>query len=206
MLAGKDWKDFQSCLTKNSVFNFTLKCSVYWFLLIFINLSVINGNFSPFTENLLLPVNEIIYRTIISSLPAFRKRYQLVHKAQNRNVLLLAGKACNKCRPTAVRKLAILSAYGRLLRLIFLQGCRARLHDKGAICAVWWPATAADCGARTFHKHGEICARSLVTCHCSSLRSTHAVWYPATAVWYPATAVWYPATAVWLMCPQQSKT
>jgi hypothetical protein len=34
-------------------------------------------------------------------------------------------------------KLAILPAYGRLLRPIFLQGCRARLHGKGAICAVW---------------------------------------------------------------------
>jgi hypothetical protein len=57
--------------------------------------------------------------------------------------------------------------------------------------------SAADCEARTFHKQGKIRERSLVTCHCSSLRSTHAVWYPATAVWYPSTAVWYPATAVW---------
>jgi hypothetical protein len=34
--------------------------------LIFINLPVITGKFSPFTENLLLPVNEILYRTIIT--------------------------------------------------------------------------------------------------------------------------------------------
>jgi hypothetical protein len=37
------------------------------FFLIFINLPVITGKFSPFTENLLLPVNEIIYRTIITT-------------------------------------------------------------------------------------------------------------------------------------------
>jgi hypothetical protein len=73
----------------------------------------------------------------------------LVHKAQNRNVLLLAGKACNKlpAGPTVIKT------------VIFLQGCRARLHGKGSICAVWLPATAADCGARTFHKHGEIRAQ-----------------------------------------------
>jgi hypothetical protein len=35
--------------------------------LIFINLLVITGNFFPFTENLLLPVNEILYRTIITT-------------------------------------------------------------------------------------------------------------------------------------------
>jgi hypothetical protein len=29
--------------------------------------TVITGKFSPFTENLLLPVNEIIYRTIITN-------------------------------------------------------------------------------------------------------------------------------------------
>jgi hypothetical protein len=40
---------------------------VYLFLLIFQNLLVIIGKFSPFTENLLLPVNEILYRTIITS-------------------------------------------------------------------------------------------------------------------------------------------
>jgi hypothetical protein len=34
---------------------------------IFINFPVITGNFSPFTENVLLPVNEILYRTIITS-------------------------------------------------------------------------------------------------------------------------------------------
>jgi hypothetical protein len=34
--------------------------------LIFINLLVITGKFSPFTENLLLPVNKILYRTIIT--------------------------------------------------------------------------------------------------------------------------------------------
>jgi hypothetical protein len=32
----------------------------------FPNLPVITGKFSPFTENLLLPVNEILYRTIIT--------------------------------------------------------------------------------------------------------------------------------------------
>jgi hypothetical protein len=32
----------------------------------FTNLPVITGKFSPFTENLLLPVNEILYRTIIT--------------------------------------------------------------------------------------------------------------------------------------------
>jgi hypothetical protein len=40
-----------------------------WCILIFIdfpNLPVITGKFSPFTENLLLPVNEILYRTIIT--------------------------------------------------------------------------------------------------------------------------------------------
>jgi hypothetical protein len=35
--------------------------------LIFQNLPVITGKFSPFTENLLLPVNEILYRTIITN-------------------------------------------------------------------------------------------------------------------------------------------
>jgi hypothetical protein len=30
------------------------------------NLPVITGKFSPFTENLLLPVNEILYQTIIT--------------------------------------------------------------------------------------------------------------------------------------------
>jgi hypothetical protein len=89
---------------------------------------------------------------LFSPCPRSESEYQLVHKAQNRNVLLLAGKAyCN------------ISA-----RL----HCRARLHGKGAICAVWYPATAVWYPAT-------------------------AVWYPATAVWYPATAVWYPATTVW---------
>jgi hypothetical protein len=37
------------------------------FLLIFLNLPEITGKFSPFTENLLLPVNEILYRTIITT-------------------------------------------------------------------------------------------------------------------------------------------
>jgi hypothetical protein len=32
----------------------------------FQNLPVITGKFFPFTENLLLPVNEILYRTIIT--------------------------------------------------------------------------------------------------------------------------------------------
>jgi hypothetical protein len=58
------------------------------------------GNNQNKTENLFSPY------------PLSESEYQLVHKAQNRNVLLLAGKACNKLprRPTAVRKLAILPA------------------------------------------------------------------------------------------------
>jgi hypothetical protein len=42
-----------------------------------------------------------------------------------------AEKVCNAaCRPTAVKKLAILSAYARpvIMLVIFLQGCRASLH------------------------------------------------------------------------------
>jgi SpoVK/Ycf46/Vps4 family AAA+-type ATPase len=35
--------------------------------LIYQNLPVITGKFFPFTENLLLPVNEILYRTIITT-------------------------------------------------------------------------------------------------------------------------------------------
>jgi hypothetical protein len=35
--------------------------------LIYQNLPVITGKFFPFTENLLLPVNEILYRTIITN-------------------------------------------------------------------------------------------------------------------------------------------
>jgi hypothetical protein len=106
----------------------------------------------------------------------------LVHKAQNRNVLLLAGKACNKL-PAYGRKKAWNPAGLRpvINTVIFLQGCRARLHGKGAICTiivvkVW---TCLDNSGR------------------GSLHSVHAVWYPATVVWYPAIAVWYPATAVW---------
>jgi hypothetical protein len=38
--------------------------------MIFQNLPVITGKFSPFTENLLLPVNEILYRTIITRPPS----------------------------------------------------------------------------------------------------------------------------------------
>jgi hypothetical protein len=68
----------------------------------------------------------------------------LVHKAQNRNVLLLAGKACNKL-PAYGRKKACNYA-GRLLMLQYFckaagarlpgkaagQGCRARLPGKAA--------------------------------------------------------------------------
>jgi hypothetical protein len=58
------------------------------------------------------------------------------------------------CRPTAVKKLAILPAYGRLLNLIFHkaagQGCRARLPGKaaGQGCRARLPGKAARQGCR----------------------------------------------------------
>jgi hypothetical protein len=141
------------------------------------------------------------------SLPAFRRRYQSVHKAQNRNVLLIAGKACNKL-PAYGRKKACNSTGLRpvIKTVIFLQGCQARLPGKAArqgcqarlpgkaarqgcqarlpgkaarqgcqarmpgkdarqgymaICAVWWPATAAFCGA--LGQFGDMLS-SLVSC------------------------------------------
>jgi hypothetical protein len=42
--------------------------------MIFQNLPVITGKFSPFTENLLLPVNEILYRTIITNCDQLRQK------------------------------------------------------------------------------------------------------------------------------------
>jgi hypothetical protein len=56
---------------------------------------------------------------LFSPYPRSESEYQLVHKAQNRNVLLLAGKAYNKL-PAYGRKKACNpagAAYGRLLRL-----------------------------------------------------------------------------------------
>jgi hypothetical protein len=82
---------------------------------------------------------------ISSVLTRVQKAISIGTQGSKRNVLLLAGKACNK-----------LPAYGRkkacnpagllpvIKTVIFLQGCRARLNGKGAICAVW----------------------TLVTCHC----------------------------------------
>jgi hypothetical protein len=54
-----------------------------------------------------------------SSLPAFRRRYQLVHKAQNRNVLLIAWKNCKK-QPAYGRSKACNPARLRVGRLLSL--------------------------------------------------------------------------------------
>jgi hypothetical protein len=88
----------------------------------------------------------------LQSLPAFT--YQFVHKAQNRNVLLIAGKTSNKlptglrpekgcnaaCRPTTVRNACNSAGLRPVIKFVtFLQGCRERLPDKaaGQGCMQW---------------------------------------------------------------------
>jgi hypothetical protein len=107
----------------------------------------------------------------LQSLPAFT--YQFVHKAQNRNVLLIAGKTCNKlptfgqkkdamllpaygrkkclqyCRPTAVYIVCNFSA--RLPGKAAGKGCQTRLPDKAARqgCQTRLPDKAARQGCQT---------------------------------------------------------
>jgi hypothetical protein len=86
-----------------------------------------------------------------------------VHKAQNRNVLLLAGKACNKL-PAYGRKKACNPAGPRpvMMTVIFLQGCRARVQyvQFGDLPLQLIVERALFISISKF-------ARSLVTCHCS---------------------------------------
>jgi hypothetical protein len=111
------------------------------------------------------------------SLPAFT--YQFVHKVQNRNVLLIAGKTCNKlptfgrkkdamllpaygrnkclqvCRPTAGYKVCNFSA--RLPGKAGGQGCQTRLPDKSA--EEGFRTSVPDktaCNSAIWWKHGEI--------------------------------------------------
>jgi hypothetical protein len=137
---------------------------------------------------------------LFSPYPRSESEYQLVHKAQNRNVLLLAGKACNKL-PAYGRKKACNPAGLRpvIKTVIFLQGCRARVQyvQFGDLPLQLIAERALFISMAKFARSLVTCHCSLVSCHCSlvschcslvschcSLVSCHCSLVSATAIWY----------------------
>jgi MFS family permease len=74
--------------------------------LIFQNLPVISGKFSPFTENLLLPVNEILYRTIITI------RYAFDHSFWESTILIEWGLVCEQSYKGTMAKMLLFTGFG----------------------------------------------------------------------------------------------